>query len=334
MCSEQPLISIIMPAYNVEKYVGLAINSIINQTYHNWELLVCDDGSIDNTLNEASRFHDPRIKILRNEQNIGYERTCNFLFQKCLGEFITFQDADDLSATNRLEEQLEVFRNNPNLGLCGTGAYIISEKGDILDIINRLESHNDIRKGIKEHNQFIGATIMILKGVLDRVGGYREEFMEWGNQDYDWSYRISELFSCYNIQKPLYYYRQHVFSNSKKITIERAIGPQIVQFLGNQREREGSDFIMNKDINGLNEIIKDLKRPYLLNPSLIYRNHALKRVYIRQYGNAFEVAMMALKRDRTVLKNYTIFVYIFFRWSINLIKRFGNGFPRNTCSVY
>lgn len=323
-----------MPAYNVERYIESAINSIVNQTYHNWELLVCSDGSTDSTLEVINSFKDRRIKIFKNEFNIGDLKTRNFLIDKSLGDFIAFQDSDDFSEPQRIELQLEEFKKDPDLGLCGTGAYIISERGVVLDKINRAHTHQEIKKEIKHHNQFIGATIMIKKQVVGRVGVYREEFVTWGNLDYDWTYRISEAYKCYNIQKPLYYYRQHVFSNSKKIAIERAIGPQIVQFLGNQREREGRDFIMNRNLDGLNEIIKEFKKPYLLNPSLIYRDHALKRVYIRQFSNAFEVAIIALKKNKTSIRNYTIFVYILFRWCINLIKRYKNALQRSTCFVH
>ena len=115
-----PLISVIMACYNSEKYVDKAVQSIINQTYTNWELLICDDQSKDNTLKIIEKINDPRIKIFKNEKNLGYLKTCNRLFSSASGDYITFQDSDDFSHKERLSLQLNHLLNNANLGAIGT----------------------------------------------------------------------------------------------------------------------------------------------------------------------------------------------------------------------
>ena len=105
---EKPLISIIMPAYNTEKYIEAAICSVRLQTYTNWELLVLDDGSTDQTATIAERFAeaDPRIRLLRNPQNMGVARTRNRGFDMAAGDWAALLDSDDVWHSDKLEKQL------------------------------------------------------------------------------------------------------------------------------------------------------------------------------------------------------------------------------------
>ena len=87
-----PLVSILMPCYNSEKYLVEAISSIKEQTYYNWELLICNDSSTDNSLSIIKQFESDKIKIFENKINKGYLKTCNFLFNQAQGDYITFQE--------------------------------------------------------------------------------------------------------------------------------------------------------------------------------------------------------------------------------------------------
>jgi teichuronic acid biosynthesis glycosyltransferase TuaG len=109
---EEPLVSILMPAYNVEQFVLKSIQSIINQTYNNWELLICNDGSIDSSLKEINKINDPRITVFNFEKNQGVVKSRNILFSAAKGELITFQDADDLSMPSRIEKQVQFLKKN------------------------------------------------------------------------------------------------------------------------------------------------------------------------------------------------------------------------------
>lgn len=106
----QPLVSVIMPAYNAERYIGEAISSVLSQTYKNWELLILDDCSSDRTAEIAEEFEkaDPRIRLLRNPQNLGTARTRNRGFDLADGEWIALLDCDDVWHEKKLEKQLAV----------------------------------------------------------------------------------------------------------------------------------------------------------------------------------------------------------------------------------
>ena len=111
---KQPLVSVIMPAYNAEKYIGEAIASVRAQTYENWELLILDDGSADRTAEIAQAYaqQDARIQVLRNPQNMGVARTRNRGFDLAQGEWIALLDSDDRWRAQKLEKQLAVARSS------------------------------------------------------------------------------------------------------------------------------------------------------------------------------------------------------------------------------
>ncbi|WFT52817.1 glycosyltransferase family 2 protein [Acinetobacter baumannii] len=109
MTFEQPLISVLIPVYNVEAFVKEAVSSICNQTYKNIEIIVVDDCSTDNTYNIVAELAiiDPRIRLYKNDKNSKIVKTLNFALEQAKGEFIARMDGDDISTPERLEKQLE-----------------------------------------------------------------------------------------------------------------------------------------------------------------------------------------------------------------------------------
>ncbi len=118
--SIEPLVSVIIPAYNCERFIIQSLDSIINQTYQNLEIIVCDDASKDKTRKIIDSYSDPRIKRFHNEYNMGYLITWNKLMAFATGEYITFQDADDVSDTKRIEILLKAFYNFPEISAVGS----------------------------------------------------------------------------------------------------------------------------------------------------------------------------------------------------------------------
>ena len=106
------LVSIIMPTYNCAKYIEASIKSVLEQTYANWELLIVDDCSSDNTAQVVSLFHDERIRFFRNEKNSGAAITRNLALREAKGRWIAFLDSDDLWLPNKLERQIEFMEQN------------------------------------------------------------------------------------------------------------------------------------------------------------------------------------------------------------------------------
>ena len=211
------MISILMPAYNAEEYIENSINSILKQTYTNFELLICDDCSTDNTWEKIGLFNDSRIKTYRNSENLGYLKTSNLLLSKSKGSYISFQDADDYSLSTRLD-LLVSYLTAHDLDLVGSYCATFVKDNQPLSIIKYPTDNDDIYNDIltKPYPPFCGSAILTTRKVITECGLYDEKFDRIGAEDYDWLYRVSlNNFRMGNISESLYYYRQHYTGVSK-----------------------------------------------------------------------------------------------------------------------
>jgi len=172
-------VSVIMSVYNNEADVSDSIESIINQTYKNIELLIVDDGSKDSTLKICKEYAKQykNIKLYENKTNIGLTKSLNKLINFTTGEYIARQDADDISNLTRIEKQLK-FLNANNIDACCTRANIMNTK----KIIPGLSFYLPIKMIINIKNPFIHGTLLIKKSTLNKLGNYDERFIY--SQDY------------------------------------------------------------------------------------------------------------------------------------------------------
>jgi len=311
--NNQPLVSIIMPAFNAEKYIAEAIESIISQTYTNWELLIADDGSADNTQQIISEYEkkESRIKTNHNSENIGYLRTCNKLFKLCKGDYITFQDADDWSDPNRIKKQLNVFLKDASLGICGTWAKYYNLEGAIIkDKITETE-HEGISTKILERSQFCGASIMIKREVIDKVGVYKDFFHRIGNEDYDWSMRIVEQFKAANIPEFLYNVRVTTGSVSKRIgSCRKFFSDKIAVFLALERLTYDCDSLNSNSQALLNKYIESLEEPFIKDKSKKFREAAFTNYHSKLYKQSIGYAWLAVKKRPLKLINWKSLIAI------------------------
>ncbi len=311
--SKSPLVSVIMPAYNVEQYIRQAIDSILNQTYQNIELLIADDKSTDNTKDIIDQYSDNRIIELHNDVNLGYLETCNKLFKHAKGTFVTFQDADDYSSLDRIQKQLQAFDNDPDLSMCGTFAYTVTRERKNIRSINKPISYDNILNEIPYKNAFFCNTVMVRSEIYKDIGGYRMFFNQKGYQDYDWTFLIVEKYKSVNLPEYLYFYRQHGASNSKKAEVDRLLGIKYVQFLGEQRKNnQGKDAL--SEISLLPEFetyLQKIKSPYLYDKSLIFREYAANCMYQKLYKDAINKSLNAIRLEPFKLINYRTYIYCF-----------------------
>jgi glycosyltransferase involved in cell wall biosynthesis len=307
----KPLVSIIMPAYNAETTVGQAIESILNQTYTNIELLVADDGSTDNTKKIIDQFTDVRIRRFHNERNLAYLQSINKLFSVSKGDLIAFQDADDFSHPNRIEKQVTAFEEDKELGICGTfGEYYDYKTGAFLRAKKPATEHNDILKGMYKQFQFCGTTMMVRKEVLEDIGFYREYFDRLSCAHYDWAFLIVEKYKARNIPEHLYKYFTTPNSITRSIKDRRKLfTDKIVRFLAEERKINGIDSLMKKDRTALDQFVALLEQPYIQDSSLIYRDTAIKNYYSKMYENVFRNCWMAIKTQPLKLINYRLLFY-------------------------
>ena len=127
-----PALSVIMPIYNVEPYIGKAIESVLHQTFENFEFIIIDDGSTDKTYDIISSYHDKRIIIIRNQINRGLAKCLNQGFLIAKAEYIIRMDGDDICKPERFSKQIQFMLEHPNLGISGTYMDLIDEHGKLL----------------------------------------------------------------------------------------------------------------------------------------------------------------------------------------------------------
>lgn len=216
-----PKISVLMAVYNGEFFLEKAIDSILNQTYKNFEFLIIDDASTDGTCDILGSYSDPRIFIHRNEENIGLTKSLNKGLVLTKGEFIARQDSDDVSHLNRFEKQVEFLNARPEVALIGSQARIIDSYGRIL--LYKDEEKETTRLSIiwelMFDNPFIHSSVMFRKNIVwEKYGGYDEQFRT--SQDFAlWSIMAKENILI-NMEETLIDFRIHGKSVSKNYTNE------------------------------------------------------------------------------------------------------------------
>jgi len=223
MVSGNPLVSIIMPVYNCERYLAEAIDSILKQTYENWELLVCDDNSSDNSavvIEGYSRL-DKRITFFVNSENRGAAYSRNFLINKSRGEFIALMDADDISDENRIFAQLE-FMQKRSLHACGTNHRTIDAFGGHIDMHRNYTTYEQIVWSAVNSFQFCNASLLIKRECIVNIGGYSEA-LKTESEDTDMLFRfIVRKYKIETLGKFYYIYRLHGQNVSTRLNESQA----------------------------------------------------------------------------------------------------------------
>lgn len=209
-----PLITVILPVYNRQETIANAIQSILDQTYPNFELIIVDDASTDNTLRVIRQFKDERIKIIENFSNIGVSGSRRCAFESSEGNYIALMDSDDISLPNRLEKQEKVFSANPEVVICGGWMQELNSK----KVLKYKERHEDILIESLIRSPIANPTAMMRSNILHAIS-YNEE-LKYG-EDYDFWSRAMWYGTVYNIQEPLVLYNVHADQLSMKYKKEQ-----------------------------------------------------------------------------------------------------------------
>ena len=195
-----------MPVYNGEKYIKDTIESVLNQTYKDFEFIIVDDGSTDNTLNIIKVFNDERIKIIEVNHG-GIVNALNTGLDMATGEYIVRVDSDDISLPERFEKLLEYMENNRDVVVCGSWAKTINTNGEVMGGLKYPPiDHVDIKKYLLLHNPFIHPSVIIRKDILNKSGKYKKYKH---NEDYELWSRVLRYGQGHNIPEELILYRIH-----------------------------------------------------------------------------------------------------------------------------
>lgn len=210
-------ISVLMGVYNCASTLGEAIESIQKQTYEDWELIICDDGSTDDTYDIAKKYAelDKRIIVIQNKKNQGLNVTLNNCLKKASGQYVARMDGDDRCSTVRFEKQIKFLENNPKYAIVSSGMYLFDSSGKWGSTIP-IEKPSP--KDVVEGSPICHAPVMMRKECMDAVGGYTVDERRLRVEDVDlWIKLYSAGYRCYNIQEELYGMRNdsNAFSRRK-----------------------------------------------------------------------------------------------------------------------
>lgn len=196
-----PKISIILPTFNGSKYIKKAIDTCLNQSFSNIELIVVIDGSQDNTNEIVESYSDPRILIIQNTHNLGLPESLNIGFRHASSEYITWTSDDNWYDVNAIKVMVEFLNGNPLIDFVYTDMWLVNEKDDskskfIVGDPSELRRYN-----------CIGACFLYRHQVYEEIGDFnpKKKLVE----DYDYWIRVSRKFTMKELHNPLYYYRMH-----------------------------------------------------------------------------------------------------------------------------
>lgn len=204
-----PKVSVLMVTYNREKYIKDAINSVLKQNFKDFEIIVVDDCSSDNTFSVVNEYIDRgvSIKYKKNEKNVGIFGSRNIALSLCSGEYVAVLDSDDIWVDeNKLSKQVDFLEKSKEYLLCGTMAFLIDGKNKVLGNLVFKCLDKEIRDKILFSNQFIHSSVVYRKNEIISIGGYGEYAV---GEDYDLFLRIGLIGKFFNFSDKMIFYRKH-----------------------------------------------------------------------------------------------------------------------------
>lgn len=206
---KEPFLTVFTPNYNSSKYISETIESILNQSYSNFEYIIIDDCSIDNSWEIIQKYakKDARIKVYRNNKNLKIVKTRNLGFKTSSpkAKYFAIIDSDDISLPDRLETQVDFLENNPEYGLIGSNIIIINENSEIIGFRKFPLKDNEIHNVITRFNPIAQSSVLLRKIVIEQIGFYHNRWEVC--QDYDYWLRVGISWKLANIERPLIKYR-------------------------------------------------------------------------------------------------------------------------------
>ena len=335
-----PKVSVIIPIHNGEKFLREAIESILDQTFPNFELIVINDGSNDSSVNIISSFTDSRIVCINNKTNTGLPRVRNQGLYVSRGQYIAWLDCDDISIPERLETQVKFLDEHPQIGVCGAWVKIV---GDGKETIARYpENPEYIRASLLFNNFVVNSTVM-MRAACTREVGLRFDLSHHLSQDYGLWVRIPKPWQITNIPRVLTVYRQHssqvtAIHKQKQIDIAWEIQKEQLSRLGispTEKER-----MIHLSLSGLvHHTYENLDQIFEARDYLIKLNKANKK-YERYTKKAFREVLFekwwvvgrsnSLSIKQILISYWKIFSFeiVNFGLLLRTIKKLGKRFTK------
>lgn len=211
-------ITVLLPVYNCELYIEEAVNSILNQTYTNFELLILDDASTDQTVFKLKKIKDSRIQLIEKPKNTGYTNSLNYGLSIAKGKYIARMDGDDFSLPQRLQVQVDFLESNPDVILCGTSYSIMGNN----KVITIPETHESIKLELLKANCIAHPSVMFRKSIIDKHK-IKYDISREPAEDYAMWVQLLSYGKLHNLSQVLLQYRLHNSQVSHKRQEEQQI---------------------------------------------------------------------------------------------------------------
>ena len=213
----KPLVSVVMPSYNGGKFIGEAIESVISQTYENWELIIVEDCSEDDSQKIIQNYTDQRIRLFCNERNQGIAESTNRGIRKSRGKYIALLDDDDIAEKERLSWQVDYLESHPEIDFLGGRSRFIDEEGAVVDYscIPRNNPRYIKAMLLFQSMDFLNGTAMIRKEFMERHHLYYQNHC-YGMQDFRFYIESSKVGNISTINRFLLRYRVHPENDTKR----------------------------------------------------------------------------------------------------------------------
>jgi len=316
-----PRISILMPVHNMQRYIRLAIDSILKQTFTDFELIIVDDGSIDDTVKIISEYQDDRIKcFIRQHKGVGPQ--LNFALSNARYDLVARMDADDISMLDKLQKQFNFLISNKHIDILGTNAYFIDVQGEKMYYKKFPQNHEDIEFMMPIINSILHPTILTYKKILHNAGGYRDHLSEDHSEDHELYLRLLKMgYKFHNIQEPLFQYRiieknEEFYSIQNKYFYESSI-EYLQYYYSNKKSRheKGKYYLRMGMLEYYKGSIKKSRKlflkSFLLIPSKLHIlvRYLLFTLFGNNLLNFLRKKKITMKINQFILSNFNIDTY-------------------------
>ncbi len=215
--NNSPLISVVMPAHNASKHIPIAIESILNQTFKDFEFLIVNDNSSDKTASIVKKYarKDSRIRLLNNSKRLDIAGSLNKGIENAKSNIIARMDADDISYPNRFELQYKLIQRSRKIAAVGSNIILIDSSENVIGLRNYPQSSEKLKKCLFKYSPFAHPVVMFRKDIFEKVGKYNPKYSP--TEDLDLWFRLGKENEFRSIPRPLLKYRLSEKSSSHKM---------------------------------------------------------------------------------------------------------------------
>ncbi len=210
----EPLVTVLMTVHNGEPFLAEAVKSILGQSFSNFEFVIVNDASTDNSADLIAGWGDPRIRLVRNLSNLGQVRSLNIGLRLARGRYVARLDQDDIARPRRLEHQADYLEAHPDAALVGTWCRFIDHAGHPVGYFRPPSEHDAILEAMARMNPFVHSAVMFRRNPVIAAGGYPENYPY--SMDFALWLTLGETFRLANLREELLDYRVHPSSVSRR----------------------------------------------------------------------------------------------------------------------